>query len=241
MKAKITPVHQWTNGGDEVLIVRFVDKDFRSSSKRLVNGRVIEDKPFQHPLSVGERVTAPDWTPTGECGGGIHGWPWAMSLGDGTNCDWTAPWLVYGVKPEDVVNLSGKVKFKTGILRHIGTWQSATNLVLPGQMAWVHHASSGAASATGSSGAASATGSSGAASATGESGAASATGSSGAAVVTGTSGKARAGEFGCIALAWWNAKKNRAEMRCALVGKNRKLKPGVWYRLNSNGRFAEVK
>ena len=54
--------------------------------------------------------------------------------------------------------------------------------------------------------------------------------------------KARSGEFGCIALAWWNGKKNRAEMKCALTGSEGtgRLKPNVWYTLNESGEFIEV-
>ena len=184
MSEKVIPVHQWTNGGDDVLVVRFVPKDGKSYGG------------FQHPVTVGESVTAPDWRPDMECGGGIHGWPWAIGLGDGKDCDWSALWQVYGVAPKDIVggdgDLKAKLKFRTGTLKFVGTWDAATAFVLAGQMAWVHHAASGAASATGERGAASATGWSGAASATGESGAASATGWRGAASATGWSGAASA-------------------------------------------------
>jgi len=184
MSENVVPVHQWTNGGDEVLVVRFVSKDGKSYGG------------FQHPMNVGETVTAPDWSDDMRCGGGIHGWPWAIGLGEGKECDWSALWQVYGVAAKDIVggegNLRGKAKFRTGVLRFTGSWNEATDFVLAGQMAWVHHAASGAASATGESGAASATGESGAASATGERGAASATGWRGAASATGWSGAASA-------------------------------------------------
>lgn len=217
-ESAIIPIHQWTNGGDEVLVVRFVSKDGKSSSGRLVNGKKVTAEPFQHPMAVGETVTAPDWDSSAKCGGGIHGWPWAMSLGDGKDCDWDALWQVYAVKPEEVVVVEpdspGKIKFRTGVLRFLGTWDGATNFVLAGQMAWVHHAASGAASATGWSG---------------------------AAFVTGTSGRAKAGEYGCIALAWWNSKETRQEMRCALTGKDQQCKADVWYQLDGDGNFVEVK
>ncbi len=232
---EIVSIHQWVNGGDEVLIVRFASKDGKSASKRLVGGESVDAEPFTHPIVVGEMVTAPDWDSSAKCGGGIHGWPWALSLGDGKDPDWDALWQVYGVKPEDIVvvdpNAPGKVKFRTGTLRHIGTWDSATNFVLAGQMAWVHASSRGAASSTGYSGAASSTGSRGAASSTG---------SSGAAMVTGINGKARGGEFGCIALAWWNEKEQRGEMRCSRTGKGQECKANVWYELDANGKFVEV-
>ena len=230
--------HQWTNGGSEVLILRYCNADGSSYGG------------FIHPLTVGETVTAPDWKPAAECGGGIHGWPWGLSLGSGKKPDWNATWQVYGVLPCDIVDLGGKCKFRTGTLRHVGDWHSAMMFVLAGQIAYVEHSARGAASATGARGAASATGWSGAASATGwrgaasatgESGAASATGASGAAVVTGLGGKARGGNYGCIALAWWNEKHERSEMLCARTGPDEgMLKPDTWYRVSESGEFVEV-
>ena len=268
----MTPRHQWTHDGTEVLILRFCAKDGASSHG------------FVYPLTVGSRVEAPDWTETPSCGGGLHGWPWGFSMGDGMNPEWTATWLVLGALPADVIDLGGNVKVRQAIVRYVGDWQDATAFVLPGQMAWVHHAAegaerseaergaasatggsgaasatgergaasatgwsgaasatgwSGAASATGERGAASATGERGAASATGERGAASVTGGSGAAVVTGLNGKAQAGEYGCLALAWWNARAGRVEMRCARTGGKDGLKPHTWYRMNGRGKFVE--
>jgi hypothetical protein len=267
-EATIIPSHQWTNGGGEVFVLRFCGHDGSS-----YNG-------FKHPIKVGETVTAPDWKNTDACGNGIHGWPWGLSIGEGKEADWGALWQVYGVNPKEIAgNLEGggKCKFRIGVLRFIGDWHAAMLFVLDGQIAWVQHAASGAASATGYRGAASATGYRGAASATGDSGAASATGDSGAAsatgdggaasatgdsgaasatgdrgaasakgkctlaAVTGAFGRARAGEFGCIALGWWNAKLERMEMRCALIGTGKgQLKPDTWYRLDdTTGEFVE--
>ena len=224
---------KWTNCGDEVLVVRCMSKDGKTSSKRLVNGVAVESELFQNPLIVGETVTAPDWSDKAECGGGIHGWPWALSLGEGKECDWSGLWQVYGVKPSDIVDLEGKCKFRTGILRFSGDWQAATNFVLSGKIAFIHESDSGASSATGYSGASSATGYRGASSATGK---------CSAAVATGLDSKVMGGEFGCIALGWLNKKKNRAEMRCALTGSgNGSLKANVWYELDEKGDFREVK
>ena len=100
--------HQWTNGGSEVLILRYCNADESSYGG------------FIHPLTVGETVTAPDWKAAAECGGGIHGWPWGLSLGSGKEPDWSATWQVYGVLPADIVDLGGSCKFRTGTLRHAG-------------------------------------------------------------------------------------------------------------------------
>lgn len=95
------------------------------------------------------------------------------------------------------------------------------NFILSGQMAWAFETSKGAASNSGTRGAASST----------------APGT--AAICTGLEGKAMAAEYGCIALAWWNEKAQRVEMKSAEIGngKDKKLKPNVWYRLNAKGQF----
>ena len=176
----LTRAHQWTNGREEVLILRCCNKDGTSYGG------------FQWPMTVGATVNAPDWNPAPECGGGLHGWPWGIAMGDGKEPDYGGAWIVFGAVPADVVSIGGKCKAKTGIVRFVGTWDKANAFVLAGQMELVYQSSRGAASATGDSGAASATGTSGAASATGYRGAASATGYSGAASATGTSGAASA-------------------------------------------------
>ena len=78
-----------------------------------------------------------------------------------------------------------------------------------------------------------------------DSSASSATGDRSASVCTGIESKAMAGKYGCIALAWWNTKESRGEMRCAETGcgdgSDGKLKAEVWYRLDDNGLFVEAK
>ena len=266
-----TRIHpaQWTNGGDEVLCVKCVDRDGSSRGG------------FRWPLTVGATVEAQDWDPKPICGGGLHGWPWGFCIGEGKDPDWSGVWIVFGSKPEDVVwaeegELAGKCKARRAIIRFVGTWGEATNFVLAGQITLIQHNSSGSASATGDNGSASASGDSGSASATGyrgsasasgDSGSASATGDSGSAVATGysgsasatgyrgsasatgysgsavagVSGKARAGKFGCIAIGYWRAE--RQEMRCAEIGvgdgSDGKLKANTWYRLDGAGKFKE--
>jgi hypothetical protein len=225
---KPIPIHQWTNGGDEVFVLRFADKDGKSYGD------------FQHPMTVGEVVTEPHWNPQPVCGGGIHGWAWGSGMGDGKDPDWSALWQVYGVRPEEIVaGVDGgpKIKFRTGTLRYKGDWHGAAMFIMSGQMAWTFHNSCGSASSSGYSGSASSSGSYGSASSTH---------SGTAAIVTGLDGRAKAAEFGCIALAWWNTKAERVEMRCAQVGtakrrKDGELKPDTWYCLNAAGRFVEAK
>ena len=230
---KIIPVHQWTNGGDEVLVVRFVSQDGKSYGG------------FQHPMIVGETVTAPDWEANCKCGGGIHAWPWALGLGEGKECDWGALWQVYGVKPEDIMqgepDLVGKVKFRTGVLRFLGKWWDATNFVLAGQMAWVHHSASGSASSTGESGSASSTGERGSASSTGWSGSASSTGKYGTSVAIGIECKASASLGNFLVIAEWKYIDNewkRVAMGLAKVD-GVKIKADAFYTLK-NGKFVKA-
>ena len=233
-EVKPIPIHQWTNSGKEVLVLRFADKDGKSYGD------------FQHPMAIGETVTAPDWRPDRTCGGGIHGWPWGIGLGDGKEPDWQALWQVYSVKPDQLVGEIGggpKCKFETGVLRFVGDWHGAMNYILAGQMAWAFKVSEGAASNSGTRGAASNSGTRGAASNSGYQGAASTTAQGTAAFCTGLESKAMAAEYGCIALAWWNAEFERVEMRCAEIGngKDKKLKPNTWYKLNAKAQFVVVK
>jgi hypothetical protein len=242
VKAEKPAIHEWTNGGDEVLVLRFSDKDGKAYGG------------FQHPLTIGETVEAPDWNAQPVCGGGIHGWAWGIGLGEGKEPQWNgAMWQVYAVKAADLVGLIDggcKCKFKTGRLAFVGDWHGAMQFILPGQMNWAYQVSGGAASNSGDYGAASNSGSRGAASNSGDYGAASNSGSRGAAsttspgtaaISTGLNSKAKAAEFGCIALAWWNAAEQRVEMRCSEVGKGRgRLKPDVYYRLDDAGKFVEV-
>src|SRR5262245_38481070 len=98
----VTPVERWTHTGADVLILKHVPKD----------GKTCND--VQWPLTVGAEVEAPDWNTRTECGGGLHGWPWGLAMGDGKEPDWGATWLVFAAKPDEVVNLGGKVKARRG-------------------------------------------------------------------------------------------------------------------------------
>ena len=191
------PVHQWTDGSGDVLILRFVAHDGSSW------------KGFKSPVVVGETLTAPDawdtawgeqpeewrggWIADKRCGGGIHGWPWGIGIGDGKEPEWDALWQVYAVKPEDIVADVGdgpKCKFRSGVLRYSGDWHGAAMFIMSGQMAWTFHNSSGSASNSGDRGSASNSGSRGSASNSGDSGSASNSGSRGSASNSGYRGSA---------------------------------------------------
>ena len=216
---KLDQAHQWTHTGSEVLILKCSDSEGKTRDG------------FQWPLEIGAPVTPHEWRAENKCGYGLHGWPWGFGLGDGKEPDWLGKWIVFGALPTDIVgNLENerKCKAKCGTIRFVGNWHDAMKFILPGQMALVgfiaaqsedHHA-------------------------TGYSSASSATGDKSASVVTGLEGRARAGKWGCIALAWWNTSDSRSEMRCREIGcgdgSDGKLKADTWYTLNESGEFQEV-
>ncbi len=82
---------------------------------------------FRWPMTVGAVVTAPDWNSKPECGGGLHGLPWACgdwSLLTGTH------WMVFSADPADVVDIDGsKSKAKSARVEHIGTKESCTSFL----------------------------------------------------------------------------------------------------------------
>ncbi len=132
--SEITPAYKWTNGENEVWILRCCDRDGKSYND------------FQWPLEIGAEVAAPDANNLPECGGGLHGWPWGLSIGDGKDPDWNnGTWIVWGADPKSVIDLQGKCKAPKGIIRFVGTWDKALEFILEGQMAWVAHAARGAA------------------------------------------------------------------------------------------------
>jgi len=77
-------------------------------------------------------VECPDWDPSPECGGGLHGALWGE--GDGELFYWEpdARWLVVEVESSIVVDLGGKVKVPRGVVVHCGDRESATAYIQAG-------------------------------------------------------------------------------------------------------------
>ena len=74
-------------------------------------------------------VKCDDWDPTPECGGGLHGWLWGEGDASAASWDLNATdnrWLVVRVRADEIVDLSGKVKFPRGTVVHCGTAETAT-------------------------------------------------------------------------------------------------------------------
>ena len=84
---------------------------------------------FQWPSEIGAVVTAPDWKETKECGNGLHGW--LNGQGGGGACNYftpTAKWLVLSTTTK-IINLDGKVKFKTCVIEFIGDQKGASDFL----------------------------------------------------------------------------------------------------------------
>ena len=119
-----TPLHQWTHKGDKVLLVRQCNKDMTAYSG------------FVWPTSG--KVQAPDGNDKTECGGGLHGWPWGIGLGEGRDVSATDPTLVFSANPDQVVGFDGKAKV-VGECEVVfcGELAGAMQLTHDGRVAWI--------------------------------------------------------------------------------------------------------
>jgi len=224
------PIYQWTHDGDEVRIVRMCDTDGTSS------------RGFVYPLTVGATVETPEWDPAPECGGGLHGWPWGLHLGDGAPLDDpSSVFLVLGAAVGDVVSISGKVKIRAGVVRHVGTMRSALAFVAAGRAAWIaHSATTGYAAhsaTTGDAAHSATTGDAAHSATTGDAAYSATTGRGAIAVSLSRYGRAKAGPSGAMVLVDYSGA--RPTPVVALPGEGG-IKPDVWYELDGRGNFVEV-
>ena len=218
---------------------------------------------FQWPES-GE-VVAPDWSPSEECGSGLHGLLWGA--GDAGLLDWsdTAKWLVAEIDAEKAVDLGGKVKFERASVVFVGDRHEAANYIRDNGGDG-HAIVSGTATAgyrgtatagyrgtatAGDRGTATAgvrgtatAGDRGTATA-GDRGTATA-GYSGTATAgdrgtatAGYSGTATAGYRGCIIIEWYDSGASAYRNKCAEVD-GTAIKPDTAYQLDDDGNFVEA-
>ncbi|MBV8781905.1 MAG: hypothetical protein JO353_10950 [Phycisphaerae bacterium] len=121
--------HTWTDGGDKVLILRRCNKDGSSSHG------------FVWPKSG--PVEAADFNTLRACGGGLHGWPWGMGLGEGSDYDIIGDeWKVFAAKAEDVIgelpvygedSRGEKCKAKCGEVIYSGSFAGACAMINGGR------------------------------------------------------------------------------------------------------------
>ena len=81
---------------------------------------------FQYPRKG--KVSAPDWTPTAECGGGLHGWENGEGNSSMANIAPDGVWCLIKVvdSPDNLVRLDGKVKFREGTVILSGSRATVT-------------------------------------------------------------------------------------------------------------------
>ncbi len=122
IKPSVAP-HNWTDGGERVLILRRCNNDGTSYGG------------FPWPQSG--MVEAPDWSSEPECGGGLHGWPWGMGIGEGKDYDIIDDrWIVFACRPDDVIGaLEGgwKCKSKCGEVVYCGSFAAAWAMINSGR------------------------------------------------------------------------------------------------------------
>ena len=198
--------HNWTNGGDRVLLVKCLNRDGTSFGG------------FAWPKSG--PVSPKIWARDEYCNsGGLFGWPWGLAIGEGRNPDACSPWLVFSAKPENVILLEGgkckAVPGENGDLPEVvyyGDMAGAMYLTSHGRVALIQSRSSGSASATGYRGSASATG------------------KYAVAASLGLVGRSKASELGIIIVAWWDESSKRKRVRVGYVGEDG-IEADTWYRV----------
>ena len=92
------------------------------------DGSAIESRHM--PIEVGAEVVAPDWDPTPDCGGGLHGL--LNGVGNGGLLNWNddAVWIVAKVpKKAQLIDLGDKVKVNRCKVVHVGDRFSATSFL----------------------------------------------------------------------------------------------------------------
>ena len=108
---------QETSPEETVLVTRFCREGMTSSY----------DNNFKWPTEG--PVSCDDWSPTPQCGHGLHGWLWGKGEPGAWNYYTTDVMLVVEVLKSDIVNLEGKVKFPRGNVVYCGDRQSVTTFM----------------------------------------------------------------------------------------------------------------
>ena len=191
------------------------------------------------------RVSAPDWDPAPNCGHGLHG---ALSgEGDGGLLSWDPEslWLVCEVDAGPLggpagsrvahddsgsvvmLELQGKVKFKTCLVHYVGAREGATQYLA----GLCPHAAIIGGTATAGDGGTATAGDGGTATA-GYGGTATA-GSYGTATA-GNGGVATAGSYGIIQIKWWDDSAKRYRLEVGYIGEGG-LEPNVPYKHEFQG------
>ena len=210
---------------------------------RVVRADMTSRDGFRWPTSG--PVEAPDWSPTAECGRGLHGW--MRGEGDGSTAPpyaWEpdARWLVVEVAKADVIDLGGKVKFPRGTVVMCGARLEATTAIAqayPGAIVVGGTATAGdCGTATAGYGGTATAGYGGTATATAGDGGTATAGDRGTATA-GDGGTATAGYGGTITIRRWDSTASRYRLVVGYIGEGGLL-PEVAYRLDDAGAFTRA-
>ena len=192
-------------------------------------------------------VSAPDFLNNDRCGNGLHGFLWGE--GDGSLANWSdgAKWLAVEVDSALIVNLSGKVKFPSGVVVFCGDRLGATEFVRefsPGVRSIVGGTATAGDRGTATAGdRGTATAGDGGTATAGVGGTATAgdggtaTAGYGGTATAGVGGTATAGVGGIISVKHWDGSASRFRVIVGYVGENG-IKKGVAYRV-VNGQLVE--
>jgi hypothetical protein len=178
----VMQAHEWTNGSDKVLLIKCVDKGGKSKNdfQWPRSGKTI------CPMAKADRKTAE----TPKCDtGGLFGWPWGLSLGEGKEPDYNGDWLVFSADKADVISVEGKAKAIGEVeVVYYGDALGAIMFTHKGRMAFINENASAATSGDSSSAATS--GDSSSAATSGDSSSAATSGDSSSAATSGDSSSA---------------------------------------------------
>ena len=223
---------------DPVLILRTCNKDLKSY------------KGFQWPKEG--PVSAPDFNPSPECGHGLHGL--LEGQGDWGLLDWSvsAKALIVETDRSQLIELGGKVKFQSGIVKRVATIAAllceflCNAAKIKKEVSDLQKATSSTAAVDENSHSSSdpssqlaASGDSSQLAASGYSSKLAASGRSSLVIGASHGCVARAADGGTLVLTRWVDKEKRWRVSVAYIGENG-IKADTDYKLNDAGEFEEV-
>ena len=84
---------------------------------------------FQWPLEIGSIVTCDDWEPEAKCGNGLHGLLDGWGDYDLLSSEADALWQIVEVDRDKCVEINGKVKFESCVLKYSGDMATAMTMI----------------------------------------------------------------------------------------------------------------